>query len=85
MALHEHQTPLTFNQTQTGSNRVDREFFRTPQFPGPQTPSQQFSVEKGAAQLTSKEQEAVNRIVAGMRKRREAVSGPSAFGSAFGF
>ena len=85
MPSHYSQVPLTFNQTQTDSNVVDRQHFQTPQFPGPNTPSQQFSVQKGAAQLTSKEQEAVNRIVAGMKKRREAVSGPNAFGSAFGF
>ncbi len=88
MANHDFFAVLRGNQTTTGSNRVDKQHFQTPQFPGPQTPSQQFSVQAGAQVLGNDEQRALDRIVARMKRRREgpvSSSGMSGFGKAFGF
>ena len=87
MSFHP-QRPLTFGQMQTGSNRVDRRHFQVPQFPGPNTPSQQFSIEGGLQQLTFEENRALDRVINSIKKQRQGSAVPAGvggFASAFKF
>ena len=81
MALHEHG-PLTFRQTQSPVNQVDRDAALRGQFPGPILPASQFSIQGGRAQLNSREGAMLDSVVRRL-KRQNGPSAAFAIGRAF--
>ena len=92
MAFHPQQ-PLTLNQLQTPANQAARDAARGGAFPGPNFPSQQFTISGGLQQLNSEETDMLRNIVNRLKSRRgqESVAEQpqtlvgQALGSAFSF
>ncbi|KKN77063.1 hypothetical protein LCGC14_0364020 [marine sediment metagenome] len=75
MPFH-NEDPLTLNQLQTPASQVSRDAARGGAFPGPNVPSQQFTIKGGLQQLNSSESAQLQRVVNRLRRRREAESAP---------
>ena len=70
MAFHT-ENPLTLNQLQTPANQAARNTALGGAFPGPNLPSQQFTISGGLQQLNSEESAMLQNIVNRLKKRRE--------------
>ncbi len=83
MSFHPDR-PLTFGQTQTQGNRIQRGAVEVGG-PVPFVAGAPFSLQSGLAQMNAEEGEMLRRVVERLRRQRERTLGiPVRFGRAFG-